>query len=446
MDLFEGLKIDRAHLEQTNPAVYSAWKTLFLLTKAGDPDAAAILEKLGGDPLSEGNRKAGPKLAEVVHTEARFRTMSLLAEQSGGEICIDLPCGYTPRALEFAKKGIPYIGMDLPAAEEEAKSVILPLLPPKKETQVCFRAVDATNYHTLETALHGRKGSVCILTEGLLPYLTASETGVLCDNIRRILAEHGGCWITSDPEASISYALTLQVFGGDSKQAFGGDSKQADLGAAADSANVNARADVNAGVSAGLRAGVNAGMDADVDIGVNPLTVNSEDAENGITSAMMFLAKHGLKAERIIAAAHLPELISLRPFDPEKAAAYLAAMEHCAFWKVTPLSDELHASETNSGHFSASGALIDRILYLQLTGRLDTISAPNLLAFYEQYREDLSIAYIDCSRLDYISSAGLRVLLILQKRTNRGIILSETNDTVREILDQTGFSEILTVE
>ena len=53
---------------------------------------------------------------------------------------------------------------------------------------------------------------------------------------------------------------------------------------------------------------------------------------------------------------------------------------------------------------------------------------------------------MDCHALDYISSAGLRVLLIMRKKCEEGVSLSGINETVGEILDQTGFSEILDVE
>ena len=46
-------------------------------------------------------------------------------------------------------------------------------------------------------------------------YFTDSEAGQLCDNIRRILQEHGGCWITADPETGIQFVLTTRAIYGD---------------------------------------------------------------------------------------------------------------------------------------------------------------------------------------------------------------------------------------
>lgn len=53
---------------------------------------------------------------------------------------------------------------------------------------------------------------------------------------------------------------------------------------------------------------------------------------------------------------------------------------------------------------------------------------------------------IDCGRLDYISSAGLRVLLIMSKECPDGVRLRGVNQVVNEILEQSGFDSILDVE
>ena len=53
--------------------------------------------------------------------------------------------------------------------------------------------------------------------------------------------------------------------------------------------------------------------------------------------------------------------------------------------------------------------------------------------------------HVDCHDLDYISSAGLRVLLIMQKGCENGVMIAEINEVISEILEQTGFDQVLTV-
>lgn len=87
-------------------------------------------------------------------------------------------------------------------------------------------------------------------------------------------------------------------------------------------------------------------------------------------------------------------------------------------------------------------------LTLALTGRLDTATAPELEAQLNQSLDGVTDLTIDFAELNYISSAGLRVLLSAQKRMNTQgrMKVTNANETVLEIFEVTGFSDILTIE
>lgn len=89
-----------------------------------------------------------------------------------------------------------------------------------------------------------------------------------------------------------------------------------------------------------------------------------------------------------------------------------------------------------------NGALV------KLIGRLDTMTAPNLEKELNEFINNLDSLIIDMEKLEYISSAGLRVLLasqkVMNKRGNMKVI--HVNDMIMEIFDVTGFSDILTIE
>lgn len=87
-------------------------------------------------------------------------------------------------------------------------------------------------------------------------------------------------------------------------------------------------------------------------------------------------------------------------------------------------------------------------LTLALEGRLDTTTAPQLEAEIKSGLEGVTDLELDFSRLDYLSSAGLRVLLAAQKTMNRQgtMVIRHANETIREVFEVTGFSEILTLE
>ncbi|MBP5225092.1 MAG: STAS domain-containing protein [Lachnospiraceae bacterium] len=85
----------------------------------------------------------------------------------------------------------------------------------------------------------------------------------------------------------------------------------------------------------------------------------------------------------------------------------------------------------------------------KLEGRLDTVTAPELEDALQSCIGDLTDLTLDFEALEYISSAGLRVLLAAQKLMNgkEGVMkLTGVNESIMDIFEVTGFSEILTIE
>ena len=87
-------------------------------------------------------------------------------------------------------------------------------------------------------------------------------------------------------------------------------------------------------------------------------------------------------------------------------------------------------------------------LAIALEGRLDTMTAPELEAELKQSLDAVQTLTLDFSKLDYISSAGLRVLLSAHKTMapKGGMKVTNVNEIVREVFEVTGFADILTIE
>lgn len=87
-------------------------------------------------------------------------------------------------------------------------------------------------------------------------------------------------------------------------------------------------------------------------------------------------------------------------------------------------------------------------LTVALEGRLDTMTAPELEKELKTSLEGVTELTLDLAKLEYISSAGLRVLLAAQKIMSKqgSMKLIHVDEVIREIFDVTGFSDILTVE
>lgn len=87
-------------------------------------------------------------------------------------------------------------------------------------------------------------------------------------------------------------------------------------------------------------------------------------------------------------------------------------------------------------------------LTIALDGRLDTTTAPLLEAELKQNVNGVTKLVFDFEKLEYLSSAGLRVLLSAQKVMNKQgeMVICNVNDVISEVFEVTGFSDILTIE
>jgi anti-sigma B factor antagonist len=87
-------------------------------------------------------------------------------------------------------------------------------------------------------------------------------------------------------------------------------------------------------------------------------------------------------------------------------------------------------------------------LTVVLEGRLDTVSAPDLDAVVKNELLGVDTFILDLKKLQYTSSAGLRVILIAQKTMNKQgkLILKNVSEAVMEVFEMTGLSDLLTIE
>ena len=405
---FEGIEINQDLLEKTNPIFNTARMTLFQLAETGHDDAGDLVKWLNltrEDTQDSKTVKADEDdlFVNSIVMDVRYSTNGKLAEESGFTVA-DLPCGFTPRAIEFAKNGRKYVGMDLPATINEVEPAIISLLDEEHKNLVDFEGVDVTNYQSLKSAFDKIDGEVCITTEGLMMYLTDSEMDAMCENIKRILAEHGGYWITLDPEISFLYVLIVKAFYGDRTREIMWRSKY--------------RIDDK----------------SDVESVENSITISLRgDVRENMRNAIDYIASKGFKLERLPYSDHVPEFRSLDNVDPEIAAHIKEGFKDVYIWKISvDESVEVDISDVNVESFNADASIDGNKLNLVLSGNLDTLSAPKLLANYEKIKKDNDIdsVFIDCSKLEYVSSAGLRVLLIMQDDCDGGVIMKSCNETV----------------
>jgi anti-sigma B factor antagonist len=88
----------------------------------------------------------------------------------------------------------------------------------------------------------------------------------------------------------------------------------------------------------------------------------------------------------------------------------------------------------------------NKTLTVAMDGRLDTNTAPELESFLNQNCAGAEMLVLDCEKLVYVSSAGLRVLLANQKKMKGAMKLINVCELVMEVFEMTGFADILDIE
>ena len=213
--------------EEANPVYTTAQSCLRMTAKSGDEDAVRLIRELGfsTDVTSGKPAEMPPEMLELVRkilpgfnatVEARFQAFNAFLEASDIRQIVDIPCGFTPRGIKFSRGNKRYFGCDLPAVIDKLAPAVRACIGEKDN--VSYHAVDVTNYQSLRSALDGADGELLITTEGLFPYLTQAEVEETFRNIRRLLLEFGGKWVTVDSSlAAIQGAVLYGANGGGSQ-------------------------------------------------------------------------------------------------------------------------------------------------------------------------------------------------------------------------------------
>ena len=394
--------------ELTNPVFNTAKMTLTLLSAVGNEDSIAIEKALGFEQMphvdAKGDEYALLKRIGAITIELRYALANRMIEQAGNKNVLDLACGYTPKAKYLMDRGFSYVGGDLPAVVEDMARVSKELLGGK----ALFQAVDVTNGESVAAAAANLPaGPVTIDCEGLVAYLDKNELTAMVKNFAAVLAARGGCWVTTDFESdSYFLAIAQAVSAGQGEKFLKLVESQVEK-KTADAAHA---------------------------------PVFADDEEK-----IAFLQSMGLAVERrpITGLADMG-LRTLYACTPEQRQAIAAALEKINVWIMTP-DGAAKAADAGAKGFAIRQTQDGDVLTMRLAGRLDSISAPELLAAFRAADGESAVkdVTLDLQDLEYTSSAGLRVMLIMYKQLGQGHFrLLHVNDTVSAILRDTGFDQV----
>lgn len=396
-------------MKTVNPSYVTGKGCLMLLSAAGDPDAAKLAGKIDLSELMRGGGGSDPIVDEInaayrVAHDARYAVWNRIAEESGCDTIVDLPCGYLPHGLAVSRMGKQYYGLDLPVVIDDIKPAVEELSG--NDPAIHYSAVDATNYESLRQALKDVNGKICIITDGMLGFFNPSELKEVCSSIHRLLAEFGGSWYTSDGMATELMALAYESL-------WQKDPAVVYYATAQGSAAT-----------------------AQIDNSINPfITWNYENRKK-------LLEEYGFRVREFSYSEKLPELRTASAEVMQRMRENLTRMKE---WELTVTENA--ASSGDSGEFSVKTSYEGDTVYFEIRGRVDTITAPEFLEAFENGEKREKIV-VDVRNMHYISSSGLRVLMMMRKsvKDNDCLRIRNCSQEVKEIFEVTGFDSMFVIE
>lgn len=399
--------------EKTNPVMDTARLTLSQLAAAGIQEAEVCAQKLGLTQAMENYNVSREKIAPfAVMQEARFQFMNHYFRQANCRNIVDIACGFSPRGLLMARQGYDYLGLDLQAAVTAMSQVAADVNAEEKLSgSFQYQMVDITDPSAFSAATEALQGPVAMGCEGLLVYLGRYEFESLLQGLANVLHSHGGCFVTPDLVSSqFMFGIFTAILGEE-------EGKKALMAFAS---RIQEKSDT---------------------------VFKGSLTKVPIEEWKQVFAKYGLQCELV---PFLPEDMQLHSFamlSQNQIASIRRNLSQVRCLKLTAVP-QTQKTSFSSRQFSVTMERTGESLTGSVSGRLDSLTAPKLLEQYEQIKSEGKIGCIvlDTTDLDYISSAGLRTLLIMQKELpETKMQLQNVNPQVMDILEQTGFTTILDI-
>ena len=400
MDLKELQKI-------VNPIYTTAKGTVMTLAVSGDKNAIALCPYLELEDIQKGNQALPEIIRKVYATaqEARFKIYNNAVLRRNEPVVVDLPSGYSPRGFVMADAKRIYYGFDLPSVIDLMKPAAAKTMTEEQKRYVTYAAADATNYDSLRNALGDIKGELCIVTEGLLGYFSESELISMCQAVNRLLSEFGGCWITADAGILKIYSAVYSILVNSDTAAFDESMKG------------------------------HATRMSDAAFYQNSLFTKGNEG------AVSFLQQQGFTVKSESVSSYISDL---RTVDSDTTERIVNVCKNMDIWTMTLEKSTADQMDPNLP-FAVESNFADGSFFVSVQGRLDTMTAPELLKKFQEIPEKAEEITIDVSRMAYVSSAGLRVFLMMYKSLGdkSRFKMIGVNEVVREILETTGFDQLL---
>ena len=177
---------------------------------------------------------------------------------------------------------------------------------------------------------------------------------------------------------------------------------------------------------------------ADVKAFDNDLFTGTED------DARAFVERMGFDIAELPVADLLPDQLPWLATSPDAEARVREVFARMRFWELTPAEDARDAQEpARDLPFAVDVRRTDGSLRVEVQGRLDTITAPELLERFQAVGSGVDEIVVDAQNLSYVSSAGLRVLMMMLKSLGDmgAFRMANVSRGVREVLEVSGIDQ-----
>jgi O-methyltransferase involved in polyketide biosynthesis len=179
--------------------VVAHWKS-----KSDIPYAAEIADLIGAEQAAdqlEGKANSRQSSFMIPVMEARYKSINFALKKSGLNHVMELASGLSPRGLQIVADNGTYLGTDLEEIPKETFPIIREIAKREgiSEDHLCLQPVNALNREQLKSAAdYFKEQPFAICNEGLMMYLDNSERAKMAQNIREVILQNEGRWITTD--------------------------------------------------------------------------------------------------------------------------------------------------------------------------------------------------------------------------------------------------------
>ncbi|MBQ9478645.1 MAG: hypothetical protein IJU71_03745 [Selenomonadaceae bacterium] len=189
------------HAAEFEMISYSAQVKLQWLAAAGIPDAVIYNQLLNKrDFFNRDNLNDFDRIEKVnaIYNDFCYASFIDFVKANNYQNVYEIGCSYSPRVVALAKAGCNYVGAELSAVALVADDLARRVLDKRYHHQFAYFDAPVVDRAAMLDSANFLNGKVCVIEQGLMIYFNRDQIAGMLENIKAILHQHGGCFVTSN--------------------------------------------------------------------------------------------------------------------------------------------------------------------------------------------------------------------------------------------------------